>query len=132
MSKSVQGVAVAALVVVGGWVSFASAVDKPDVAVLAKQLAFDYATNERAADDKYIGKVIRVKGEVIETGLSEDNVVYADLRGVKTVKVRCFFPGVLEEKVKAIKKGTKMVFQGKNNAGLWEGAVGIDSCEFVE
>ena len=36
-----------------------------DVVVSASQLAIDYAENEEKGNDKYLGKVLRVSGEIL-------------------------------------------------------------------
>jgi starvation-inducible outer membrane lipoprotein len=39
---------------------------KPDVEVSASQMIADYETDEKTANDKYLGKVVRVSGKVVD------------------------------------------------------------------
>ncbi len=44
---------------------------RADVTVSADQLVTDYETNEQAANDKYLGKVVEVSGKVAQVTMEE-------------------------------------------------------------
>ena len=105
---------------------------EPDVTVSAVKLATAYAADEKAADEIYTFKVLRVDGVVTASGTDEEGVLFVDFKGVKGLKVRCAFPAAAAERVKKVKPGNKLTIQGENSIGRTGDFVGIDSCVFVE
>jgi hypothetical protein len=103
---------------------------KIDGAALAK----DYASDKKAADTKYKGKVLEVTGTLKSEGGIQSGVVVVDT-GSK-ISIVCNFDkdGRADlERVRAkLRKGTKLVIRGTCKGSLSSFSVDLEKCKLLE
>lgn len=106
---------------------------KPEYSLNAQDLFNEYSANERQANEKYLGKVISVTGEVvdiIEGGQGEITIVLFD----SFFGVSCTIdPQILQSHpmlYKTIGKGDKAYLQGRCDGMLTD--VRLSKCSWVE
>lgn len=101
--------------------------------ISAEQLAKEFDDNEVAANQKYKGKIIRVKGKVEEISMSlVFNKPELELDGdIFRSDISCEFKKVEADKIARLKVGDHVVVRGKcsHHAFSW---VYMENCELVE
>jgi len=89
--------------------------DAPVLELEATRLAADYAENEAAADDKYKGKIVVVKGKIYQMGkdpLGQPFIVIGG-RAFGHGGVQCVFARGKDDSLAALAKGKEVRVQGK-------------------
>lgn len=87
---------------------------KPELEVEAEQIFADFAENEESANQKYLGKVIRISGNVLDVNIntSEYSTVYLDANDVMG-SLSCQLEKGEETKAEKLNAGQKIAIKGK-------------------
>ncbi len=101
----------------------------PAHALTAQQLFKDFK-DEKAATDKYLGKVLEISGLVDHVGLDSADQPFVGFKGEEGVgDVQCFFPRSQADEIAKIPKGRNVTLRGVCLTKVIH--VALDNCEFV-
>lgn len=86
----------------------------PDYEVTAAELFRAYDTNEVAAKVKYKGKLVKVSGKFVGSGVGVGDKSYAilDVPGNVLLTVQCYFPESSEHQLLRLRKGEQVTITG--------------------
>ena len=90
-----------------------------ELRVTATQMYDDYENNKIAANQKYDGKVLAVRGTVKDFGGGEGKAYYVDLEtgDFTLTSVRCHFSESHLSDITSITKGDRVTLRGKGDEG---------------
>ncbi len=86
--------------------------EEPVYSLSAVNLVKDYDASEEAANAKYLGKVLEVKGIIAEKTKDEKGMVNVTLQGPDLAGVGCQFDPKAQEQLAIIKEGQEVVIKG--------------------
>jgi hypothetical protein len=78
----------------------------------ASTLVNDYDNNEQAANEKYLGKIVEVRGVVAEKLKDEKGKINITLKGADLSGVGCEFDPKYQETIQEIKEGQEVKIKG--------------------
>jgi len=142
MKKLIRPILIAIVLLIGifiiGWLWFLNApkatVDnkQADITITAEALFQEYSQDEKIGDQKFISKIIEVKGIVADQYEDEQGaaVVLLGLEGGELGGVLCTFTLDQKESVQHLKKGDSISVKGSCSGMLME--VVLNRCTLVE
>lgn len=87
--------------------------EKPEFSISSAQLVTDYEKDENASNQKYLGKVIEIKGLVSEKSTDKAGIVSITLAGEEIAGVTCQMFHTETEKTKSIQEGDELTIKGR-------------------
>lgn len=64
----------------------------PDYVLTTQELSINFGSDEKSANELYLGKIIEVRGEVLSDRISSSNQRIIMLKGDEFINVQCSFP----------------------------------------
>lgn len=100
-------------------------------AVLPAAQLFKEFKDEKAAEEKYLGKVLEVSGLVDHVGTDSADQPFVAFKGEEGLgDVQCFFPRSQSDEILKMTKGQNVTLRGVCLTKVIH--VALDNCEFVQ
>ena len=104
---------------------------EPDAKITAHHLFTEFQKDETAANEKYLGKVIEIKGIVGEVIINENGSINIILRDPDSFSgINCAFETPVDDGVKNIVQGDQIIVRGLCSGMLLD--VVLNRCILVE
>jgi len=106
---------------------------KPDIVTSAKEFITDYSLDETSGNNKYVGKIIEVKGEIFSIQSNEKGIgtifLEDDFFGISCTMDSLYFLSV-KDMLDSTKEGSLISIKGRCNGILTN--IQMSSCVIVE
>jgi hypothetical protein len=87
--------------------------EKPEFSISAEQLVADFEKDEKAANEKYLGKVIELSGTVSEKSFDSNGILNITLAGEEIAGVTCQMFKENQPKASGVHEGAVCKIKGR-------------------
>jgi len=102
---------------------------EPTVSLTSEALFAEYSSNEEAANENYLNKIIQVEGKVFDITSTENGGYVLILKGDEMFGVNCAFQPEEAQTLSSIKEGDEVVVKGICTGMLMD--VSLSRCTLV-